>query len=417
MEEAKRATRLRRWELTMAAAEVETATARAKATQSIEIGRRWKERRRRAQEAAAAAGDGGREDAVAEWTRAAREALASVGRYGAQRRMPAPVAECEDVPVDRRSAFGNMFIMRDDGSDREGVCDAYEEVLRCTRCDEGAGLADQVRGMGNEARDAVVRHALQGIANRHGVWLDERHGGYRAWRGLVRAIDAQVELEREGRRRRYVCHCWPERCHGQGIATEVAWRAKAHGGEWRRRRAERGGGASARRNGARVTWAAAGAQVHEYEVDAEAGRDGGRVRSAAKRPRPVSKPSTPQTLERLGDAGPQIEGPSMALPASLADGHDGGGDSGGGGGGAEAAAFLREMSEEMAADRASMPPPPPPPPPAGDEQRRGRRGGAHPRRGKQPPSQERRAVRSKAWREAQAAEGQRATHGGGGSEG
>ena len=130
------------------------------------------------------------------------------------------------------------------------------------------------------------------------------------------------------------------------------------------------GGASARRNGARVTWAAAGAQVHEYEVDAEAGRDGGRVRSAAKRPRPVSKPSTPQTMERLGDAGPQIEGPSMALPASLADGHDGGGDGGSGGGGAETAAFLREMSEEMAAgeaaaaaaDRANMPPPPPPPP-------------------------------------------------------
>jgi hypothetical protein len=32
-----------------------------------------------------------------------------------------------------------------------------------------------------------------------GVRLDGRYGGYREWRGLVHAIDAQVELEREGR--------------------------------------------------------------------------------------------------------------------------------------------------------------------------------------------------------------------------
>ena len=260
--------------------------------------------------------------------------------------------------------------------------------MRTRRC---CGARGATRGPGWQTRCAgwATRRATPWCGTRCRAlrtgtgcgWTGGTEATGRRWRGLVRAIDAQVELEREGRRRRYVCHCWPERCHGQGIATEVAWRAKAHGGEWRRRRAERGGGASARRNGARVTWAAAGAQVHEYEVDAEDGRDGGRVRRAAKRPRPVSKPSTPQTMERLGDAGPQIEGPSMALPASLADGHDGGGDSGGGGGGAEAAAFLREMSEEMAADRASMPPPPPPPLPPGADSAGGGTSDGHRSRG------------------------------------
>ena len=81
--------------------------------------------------------------------------------------------------MDRMTSFGNMFIMRPDGSDREGVCDTYEEALRCTRCDEGAGVADQVRGLGKPTRCATP--TLQGIADRHSVQLDRRYGGYREW--------------------------------------------------------------------------------------------------------------------------------------------------------------------------------------------------------------------------------------------
>ena len=226
------------------------------------------------------------------------------------------------------------------------------EVRRGGRGGQPGAWAGQ---RGARRQGAASIRILQGIADRHGVRLDRQYGGWREWRGLVRAVDAQVELEREGQRRRYICHCWPKRCHGQSIATEVAWRAKAQGGEWRRRRAE--GVAGCRHGGARSAWRGR-RRGRRYTSKREgrrgrAGRGEGAHSRAAKRPRPMATPGTPQTVERLGGAGPQVEGPSVALPASLADGHGGGGGGGGSGGETEAEAFLQAMSEEMAADRAT----------------------------------------------------------------
>ena len=85
-----------------------------------------------------------------------------------------------------------------------------------------------------------------------------------------------------------------------------------------------------------------------------------------------------ETVERLqGSAGPQVEGPSMtdsmALPASLADGHGGGGE----------AMAADGAAAEAAANRASMPPPPPPPPPPSHRRKtqRGRARAAQPATG------------------------------------
>ena len=116
----------------------------------------------------------------------------------------APVAGVEDVPVDRMTAMGNMFTMHKskDGGDRDAACDAYEEVLRRMRYKGGEGAAAEGHEGCPEERDEEVRRVLQDIGGRHGVDVDPRYGGHSAWEATMRALEKQVELEREGRRRR-----------------------------------------------------------------------------------------------------------------------------------------------------------------------------------------------------------------------
>jgi hypothetical protein len=118
------------------------------------------------------------------------------------------------VHVGRGTVFGNMFAMRKDGSDRNAVCDGYEELLH------------------------DLEHAdVHAIGRRRGVHLAVREGGGMmkyTWRGQTHDYDdaehgqrlrtALQELARDvrrGKRVRLMCSCAPERCHGDSIARHV----------------------------------------------------------------------------------------------------------------------------------------------------------------------------------------------------
>ena len=178
--------------------------------------------------------------------------------------------EYEEVQIGRGAVFGNMFAMRKDGSDRNAVCDGYEELLHDLEHADVHAIGRR-RGVNLAVREdgEIMKYTWRGQT--HG-YDDAEHG-----QRLRTALQELASDMRRGKRVRLMCSCAPERCHGDSIARHV----------WRGLEAED---------------AAAGAHA---EAAAEAGRSGEASSSGAATVAGASAEARAETAAPTG--GEQIE--------------------------------------------------------------------------------------------------------------
>lgn len=110
----------------------------------------------------------------------------------------APPANSEVLGVDRRSIFGNPFVLAnaDDAEQRAAVCDAHRECLR--------------RALQSEPVDT------RAVGARHGVTGEVRTCDWAAVAAAVRQL--QAAMRRPGAvDLALMCHCAPRRCHADSL--------------------------------------------------------------------------------------------------------------------------------------------------------------------------------------------------------